>query len=206
MLTEAATASDVPQNKHRARPARPPWLWAFFFVLLAAALVGAYVLICESPDLADIRYLAQYPHEVSLSGSAVGYYRWRYDSIVAHAPLNCPLAVVIDGRRLNPADLTPRTLTALGASASRETRSTLWRLVRGRDSLWCDFRDDTLVQLWVSHDSAAPEWTGQGQALALIWNDGPPAHLPLDGENLPTHFGAPQELTKASKLRFLAGL
>jgi len=206
MRPEPETIPAAPHLPRRLTRPRPLWAWVLFFLVTAAALAGCYVLIYESPHLAQIRYIAQYPAEVALSGRAVGYYRWRYYSIVAHAPLHCSLAVEVDGRRLAPSDLTPRTLSSLRAMATHESQSTLWRLTRGADSLWCDFQQDRLVQFWIEHDSGAPAAADSPQGIGLVWNGGPVARLPIDARDLPHHFGPPQRLSKESKLRFLAGL
>jgi hypothetical protein len=206
MRPEPETIPAVPHLTGQQSRPRPLWAWTLFFLITVAALVGCYVLIYESPHLTHIRYIAQYQDKVALSGRAVGYYRWQYDSIVAHAPLHCSLAVEVDGRRLAPSDLTPRTLSSLGATATHESQSTLWRLTRGADSLWCDFQQARLVQFWIEHDSGAPTAGNSSPGIGLVWNGGPVARLPIDARDLPHHFGPPQRLSKESKLRFLAGL
>jgi hypothetical protein len=192
-----------------AAPSRPPvqrpaWLWVLFAVLVAAGLAGGYVFVFENPALANITYTAHYGHDALLSGTAAGYFRSQYHSIVVHDPRGAPLGILVDGRRYSAEDLTPAALTKLGAVASPGAQSTLWQLKRGADSLWCDFHDNRLIQVWIKHDPETP--ASGGGAITVSWNDGPPTSFPVNGQDLATHFGPPRQVTRQTTLRFLAGL
>ena len=203
MLTDSQALQAAGSVRHQPRPL---WVWCVFAVLVLAGLTGGYLLIFENPALARIQYVANYPHDVSLSGSASGFFRWQYDSIVAHTPASAPLSVLVDDRRLMATELTPQNLAKLGATATHEPRSTLWRLQRGAQSLWCDFRDGQIVQIWLRHDMDNLATGAEGGKIGVCWGDGAPAYLPLDAGDLDEHFGPPEQVLKDRALRFLAGL